>query len=92
MLQQHDPSESSTSLRNRAEALDSSKWSRASIQSSEGDGDDNRNGENGLFKDKIIFSWAWSLWEVEIAVPANPKKGAIYGFVARASKSGPSLA
>lgn len=93
LLQQLDASESSTSLRDRAEALEVSKWSRANVQRNSADEIHNHKGAEGdafnTSQDPVKFRWAWTLWDAEIkaASPSQGKEEAIYGLVARASKS-----
>jgi hypothetical protein len=79
LLEQMEESESSSSLRDRAEKSDSSKWSRANVQNTS-NRDDSVNGKDSL-------SWAWSLWEAQIDIPKGGKSATKYGLVARASES-----
>lgn len=78
LLEQESKTESSTSLRDRAQA--SSNWKRAELQTN--------NEDKGISQSKIDFSWAWTLWSVKSDVSDQVKQSAEtpYAIVARASK------
>lgn len=77
-MEMNEPTESSSSLRNRAEGQDASEWSRASVQTN--------SKEDHDAKDKDGLSWAWTLWEVKINMPKGGSSSEKYALVARASE------
>lgn len=81
VLRQNGPSESHDSLRRRAMTKPKADWIPASVRSeinNEVSGQDEQ-------EKQIVFSYAWSLWEIELPISLNFQEGC-FALLGRASE------
>lgn len=78
VLRQNEISESHDSLRRRAVAQPKADWIPASVRS------EINNDVNGRER-QIVFSYAWSLWEIELPISLDFKEG-YFAILGRASE------